>query len=221
MTRWPRLRRHLLGATPEATVTTPSKETSMTNPTGTSLLVDERLAALQEQLAEVEQEKLLDPITEADDVAAWRDRDTDRTNRALDLAQQIQDVKRHGALVADPTVAAALATFAKASEDPRRTLAPIIRTGDLGRRNLSGQNGPLQAITLWWRTLQALIAALPHTDPAAQELLRSELDQWFHARSRVYVAALAQLGHYEFPHPEGDDGALPAGLRLGVHASNA
>lgn len=212
MSHWTRWRRHLIGDPPPNHMIDPPEETPMT-PTST---VAEQITQLRDQIDGITTDAAADPAAIADDLTAWRRRETKRQDRVVELEQKVRQLGELGALVADEHAMGAIRVYTTATADARTKLGPVATRRSFG--GLAGGARDVKAPALlrtWLAAMSKLATVLPAGDDTTRYLC-DQYTRWYRARDGWLVAiANHEDGGLHVPSPELD--GLPTGLAHGVH----
>jgi hypothetical protein len=213
VSRWSHLVDLLLGQ--PAVQTTPTTEPQET-PMSTTKTSAQRLAAIDDELAAIEQAEIDDPISGATDLDAWSTRDSRRRTRLRQLEAEAREIQHLGELLDDPELAHTARDYTSNTAAFRRELAALrLPEGPDQHPNLPGKAGT--ALGHWCRAITKLARLLPVEDfPPAARFVDGEWRQWLAGRS-MYLRLLAMRHGNDVAWPEGNSGELPGGARVGIY----
>jgi hypothetical protein len=192
----------------------PTEETDM--PTATT---DDRIVELRSQLDEIASESAADPASVAENLGAWRSRESTRQDRIVAIEQRIRDLGTLGDLLDDQPAMAAIREYLKQTGDARSKLE-YVAENRVFRRDKSSPDTRAY-LKAWWRELHQLNTVLPAHDDG-DRYVTEQVTAWFRARDGALMALILQGGGVDVAAPELPDNVdrlagLPRGLAYGVH----
>jgi hypothetical protein len=215
VTRWPRPRLLAASTEPATTEENSTMPTTATSPPNAA--VDDKIAELRALVEAVAVEAAADPSALADNLKAWRRRETERQDRIMAAEQKTRALGEYGELIDTPAMDVVRA-YTERTAGARQLLAyPVEHRQYKDPGALNGSNGLARALREWWDAILTAARALPD-NPDAYRWQDSELAAWFHARDATVDCFILWREGGDVQRPELDnDGRLPTGATYGIH----